>query len=77
MTAPPPWAGWPAGCRVVLRRRLAEGGYGDVLGDLLSTDDDRAVVRTRRGDVVVDAADMVLAKRVPPALPRRGPRPAP
>ena len=61
-----------SGVRVSLRRTLAEGGYGDVLGDLLSWDD--AVVRVRRRDgsvVEVDPATVVAAKRVPPAPERR------
>lgn len=72
----PPWAGWPLGCRVVLRRRLAEGGFSDALGDLVRADAEHAVVRTRRGDVTVAAADVVAAKRVPPP-PVRPARPAP
>lgn len=69
--AAPPWTHWPLGCRVVLRRRLPEGGFTDALGDLVQADDVRAVVRTRRGDVTVEAADVVAAKRVPPAPVRR------
>lgn len=60
------------GVRVVVRRRLAEGGLSDVLGDLLATGTDGVRVRTRRGDVVVPAADIVLGKLVPPPpAPRR------
>ncbi|WP_311836139.1 hypothetical protein [Cellulomonas fimi] len=66
-----PWLAWPVGVRVVVRRRLAEGGYADVLGELLRADDDGVDVATRRGPVRVDAADIALGKVVPPAAPRR------
>jgi hypothetical protein len=59
------------GVRVSLRRRLPEGGFGDVLGELLSWD---AVVRVQRRDgsvVEVPAADVVAAKKVPPPPERR------
>ena len=65
------------GCRVVVRRRLEEGGYSDVLGDLLATGPAGVRVRTRRGEVSVPAAEIAVGKRVPPAPPRRAPRPAP
>jgi hypothetical protein len=60
-----------AGMRISLRRALPEGGYGDVLGDLLSWD---TVVRVRRRDgsvVCVDAETVVAAKKVPPPPARR------
>ncbi|MFN2538263.1 MAG: ferrous iron transport protein A [Mycobacteriales bacterium] len=60
-----------SGVRVSLRRALPEGGYGDVLGQLLSWTD---VVRIERRDgVVVEVpSDTVVAcKRVPPAPERR------
>lgn len=60
-----------SGVRISLRRRLPEGGYGDVLGDLLGWD---TVVRVQRRDgtiVTIDPATVVAAKRVPPAPPRR------
>ena len=69
-----PWLAWPVGARVVVRRRLAEGGYSDVLGDVLATGDDGVRVETRRGPVHVPAADIALGKLVPPAPPRRAPR---
>ncbi|EYR63870.1 hypothetical protein N866_17550 [Actinotalea ferrariae CF5-4] len=66
-----PWTAWPPGVRVVVRRRLAEGGLSDVLGDLLETGPEGVRVRTRRGEVTVPAADIVLGKVVPPPpLPR-------
>jgi len=78
------WRGWAPGVRVVVRRRRDDvpddalparaGGeprFTDVLGDLLEVDDDGVLVRTRHGDVHVPAADISLAKTVPPAPPRR------
>jgi hypothetical protein len=60
------------GVRVSLRRRLPEGGLGDVLGVVVRWSD--GVVEVRRRDdsvVVVDEADVVAAKRVPPPPERR------
>ena len=60
-----------SGVRVSLRRELPEGGYGDVLGQLLSWDE---LVRIERRDGVVveiPAETVVAAKRVPPAPERR------
>jgi hypothetical protein len=60
-----------SGVRVSLRRELPEGGYGDVLGQLLSWTD---VVQIERRDgviVEVPAATVVAAKKVPPAPERR------
>ena len=78
-TVPPaaperPWLAWPVGARVVVRRRLAGGGYSDVLGEVLTTDDDGVRVATRGGPVQVGAAEIAIGKLVPPAPPRRGPR---
>ncbi len=75
--AAPAWRGWPVGARVVVRRVLREGGLGDVLGDLLEVGDDGVLVATRRGPVRVAAADVVLAKRVPPPPARRAARTVP
>lgn len=63
------WLEWPVGVRVVVRRRLPDGRYSDVLGDLLASDDDGVTVRTRRGDVRVSAEEIAIGKIVPP--PRR------
>lgn len=65
------WQGWPVGVRVVVRRRLAEGGLSDVLGDLLATGPEGVHVRTRRGEVAVAAADIVIGRIVPPPPPPR------
>ena len=62
-----------SGVRVTLRRRLADGGLGDVLGELISWAD--GVVRVRsRDDVVHEVAedDVIAAKRIPPPPARRG-----
>ena len=62
------------GVRVSLRRRLPEGGLGDVLGTVTRWSDGVVEVVRRDGTVVsVDEADVVAAKRVPPA-PERRPR---
>jgi GNAT superfamily N-acetyltransferase len=57
----------------VLRLRTPSGGFRDVLGDLLSADDGRLRVRTRRGEVEVAAADVVAGKPVPPPPSRAAP----
>lgn len=59
------------GARVVVRRRLPEGQYGDVLG-VLVTWSDEVVVQDRHGALVRFAlADVVLGKRIPPPPARR------
>ena len=59
------------GARVVVRRRLADGMLGDVLGELVSWSPE-VVVRDRHGDLVrFPTVDVVLGKRVPPAPARR------
>ena len=61
------------GSRVVVRRRLADGALGDLLGELRRWDADSVVVRDRHGaDHGVRPADVVAGKRVPPAPARRG-----
>jgi len=63
---------FPAGVRVSLRRRLPEGGYGDVIGVVLGWDDEVARLEKRDGTVVeVDPATVVAAKQVPPPPERR------
>jgi hypothetical protein len=58
--------------RITLRRRLPEGGYGDVLGILESwVSDVVTVVRADGSRVVVDAADVVATRRIPPPPARR------
>lgn len=60
------------GRRVVVRRLRAEGGFSDVLGDLIAWHDDRLVVRTRDGsEVAVAHAEVVAGKPVPPPPQRR------
>ena len=65
------WTTWPLGARVVVRRRLPDGKYSDVLGELLETGPEGVRVRTRTGDVTVAAAEIAIGKIVPPARPRR------
>jgi N-acetylglutamate synthase len=63
------------GSRVMLRRALPGGGYGDVLGELLRWSAGRLLVRTRTGvEVEVAERAMVAGKRIPPA-PHRVPSP--
>ena len=62
------------GTRVVVRYRV-EGGLTDALGELVARTDLGCTIRTRRTDVVVPLALVVAAKQVPPAPPRRAPRP--
>lgn len=69
------------GTRVVIRSLLPESEVSadgphqtDVVGVILSIDDDAVVVDSRRGQVRVPRARIVLAKRVPPPPPRRAPR---
>jgi len=63
----------PAGTRVVVRSRIP-GGFTDALGELTAIDERSCTVRTRRGEVVIDLADVALAKPVPPPPPPRYPR---
>ena len=67
-------ASWQArvGQRVVVRRRLADGRLGDVLGELTEVDT-HLHVRTRTGAVTVPLTSVVAGKVVPPRPVRRGP----
>lgn len=61
-----------SGVRVTVRRRLAGGGLGDVVGDLEQWLDGVLVIRDRRGTVhEVAEQDVVAAKRIPPRPARR------
>ena len=68
----PPVAGadW-TGQRVVVRRVAARDGprpaFQDVLGDLITLDDDELTIETRAGLVAVARADVVSARLVRPA----------
>jgi hypothetical protein len=60
------------GVRVSLRRRLAGGGLGDVLGVLVAWQDGVLTVRRRDGSTVdVDEPDVLAVKRVPAPPVRR------
>jgi hypothetical protein len=63
----------PAGTRVVVRYRI-DGGFTDALGDLLACGESECTVRTRSSDVDIPLDQVVAAKQVPPAPPRRGSR---
>ena len=73
----------PLGSRVVVRIRLAvspDAGaprLTDALGYLRSLDASECVIETKRGDVLLQLADVVAAKEVPPPpAPRTARRPA-
>ncbi|WP_249382796.1 hypothetical protein [Actinotalea sp. K2] len=74
---PPAWWTWAPGTRVVVRRRLPEGGFSDVLGDVLSSGAHGVRILTRTGEVDVPAGQIALGKPIPPPPPRRAPRSAP
>ena len=59
------------GCRVMVRRRLPDGQYGDVLGELLSWSDEVAVRDRHDVTHVMAAEDVVAGKRIPPPPARR------
>ena len=62
-----------AGQRVVVRHRLPDGRFTDVVGALVGVTADVLVVAARTGEVRVPRADVVAGKVVPP----RAARPAP
>jgi hypothetical protein len=60
---------------VSLRRRLPNGAYSDVVGDLETWVGGTLTVRRRDGSVsTVAEADLVAGKVVPPPPPRRRPK---
>jgi hypothetical protein len=62
----------PTGLRVSLRRRLAEGGLGDLLGVVESWSDGLVRLRDRHGALhEVAEGDVVAVKRIPPPPERR------
>lgn len=74
-TAPQPdWVG----SRVVLRFELEApdtrtgASVSDAVGELLSLDDEHAVVRTKTGEVTLPLAIITVAKVIPPKPSRRG-----
>ena len=64
------WRAWPLGTRVVVRRRLPDG-YSDVLGEVVSRDEEGLVIATRTGPVAVPAGIIVTGKPIPPPPPPR------
>lgn len=66
------WRVWPPGTRVVVRRRLPDGMFSDVLGEVVSRDETGLVLATRAGEVAVPAEIIVTGKPIPPPpAPRR------
>lgn len=63
----------PAGTRVVVRYRLADGRATDALGWLHATDATHCVIAGKRGLESVPLADVIAAKEVPPPPPSRRP----
>jgi hypothetical protein len=60
------------GVRISLRRRLAGGGMGDLLGELIEWRDGVVRLRDRHGvEHTVAETDVVAAKRIPPPPARR------
>jgi len=57
--------------RAVVRRRI-EHGVTDALGEVVAMDAETVSVKTRLGLVVIERAEVVAAKEVPPRTPRRG-----
>lgn len=62
---------WPIGTRVVVRRRLPDGLFSDVLGEVVSRDDVGLILATRTGQVAIPAGIIVTGKPIPPPPPRR------
>lgn len=57
------WRTWQIGRRVVVRRHLAEGGYSDVVGELLTVGPQGVRIATRRhGEVDVPATDIAIGR---------------
>jgi hypothetical protein len=67
-----PWLDWPIGAKVVVRRKV-DGGFSDVVGLLVSRDENQVTVHGRRGQITVAADKIALSKLVPP--PVLGPQP--
>jgi N-acetylglutamate synthase len=65
------------GARVSLRHRIGERDgrplFSDAVGELSAAGPAAVLVRTRRGPVRVERADVVAVRAVPPAPPRRAP----
>jgi hypothetical protein len=66
-----PWLDWPLGSRVVVRRRLPEGGYTDVLGELVYRSAEAVEVLNQYGTERIEAAEIAIGKVVPPPPERR------
>jgi hypothetical protein len=66
-----PWLAWPLGSRVVVRRRLPEGGYTDVLGELVYRSRSAVEVARHGGTERIEADEIAVGKVVPPPPERR------
>ena len=69
----PAFLALPPGTRVVVRYRVGELAT-DALGLLVRRDGTSCDIRTKRGDVTIQFADIVAAKQVPPPPTRRSRR---
>ena len=52
------------GRRVTVRRKLAEGGYSDVLGVCEEAGPDSVTVRNKKGEAIVIERSQIVAARV-------------
>lgn len=59
------------GARVTVRRRLEEGGLGDVVGTLQAWSDDELTIQRRGGEIVTVAVAAIVSSRVIPPAPTR------
>ena len=66
-----PWLDWPLGSRVVVRRRLPEGGFTDVLGELVYRSADAVEVLSHAGPERIEAPEIAIGKIIPPPPERR------
>lgn len=66
-----PWLEWPLGVRVVVRRILPEGGYSDVLGELVYRSVEAVELAHHGGTERIEAAEIAIGKIVPPPPERR------
>ncbi len=64
MNIPPlPWMSWQPGDRAVVRYRAPDGVH-DALGEVLEVDVHYVLIRAKRGDVRVEASQMMTGKLV-------------
>ena len=70
---PDVWRAWPLGTRVTVRSRICDPlhKYSDTIGVILESDSEGLLLDTRKGEVRVVGADILLGKPVPPPPERR------